>query len=120
VLIDMKQFGLFALFLCCCLGAGVLACGCIGSETKDPNTVSGSGTVVYHNLEGGFYGIIADDGTSYLTINLPDTCKQDNLAVTFTGFIRPDVATIQQWGTPFELTEISCDGQTVKIVSSGN
>ncbi len=116
----MKQFGLFTLFLCCCLGAGVLACGCIGSETTDPNAVSGSGTVVYQNLEGGFYGIIADDGTAYLTLNLPDTFKQDDLAVTFTGFIRPDVATIQQWGTPFELTEISSSDQTMKIVLSGN
>jgi hypothetical protein len=116
----MNHYGLFTLILCCCLGAAALVCGCTESESADPNVVSKSGTVVYHNLEGGFYGIIADDGASYLPLNLPDECAQDNLLVTFTGIIRSDVATIQQWGTPIELTEISSNGQMMKIVSTGD
>lgn len=113
----MKRYGLPFALLCCCIGAAVLACGCIGGETTDPNAVSGSGTVVYQNLEGGFYGIIADDGTPYLPLNLPDEFAQDNLSVTFTGVVKEDVMTIQQWGTPLEITEISSNGQAMKVVS---
>lgn len=113
----MKRYGLFAVLLCCCVGAMVLACGCIDNEPTDPNAVSGSGTVVYQNLEGGFYGIIADDGTPYLPLNLPDEFAEDNLSVTFVGVVKTDVVTIQQWGTPLELTEISSEGQSVKVVS---
>ena len=112
----MNQYGLFTVLLCCCLGAAVLACGCTGDEPTDPNAVSSSGTVVYKDLEGGFYGIIADDGTPYLPLNLPDEFAQDNLSVTFTGVVKTDVMTIQQWGTPLELTEISSNGQAVKMV----
>ena len=114
----MKRYGLFITLLCCCLGAAVLACGCIGGETEDPDAVSDSGTVVYQNLEGGFYGIVADDGTEYLPLNLPDEFKQDKLPVTFTGIVQTDVATIQQWGTPLELSEISSGDQVVKIGSA--
>ncbi|WAI02328.1 hypothetical protein [Methanogenium organophilum] len=113
----MKRYGLFIGLLCCCLGAAVLACGCIGDEPTDPNAVSGNGTIVYQNLEGGFYGIVTDDGTPYLPLNLPDEFAQDNLSITFTGVAKTDVMTIQQWGTPLELTEISSGDQTMKMVS---
>lgn len=114
----MKWYGFSFVLLCCCLGAVVLACGCMGDEPIDPNAVSGSGTIVYQNFEGGFYGIIADDGTSYLPLNLPDEFAQDNLSVAFTGVVKTDVMTIQQWGTPLELTEMSSGDQTMTMVSS--
>lgn len=113
----MKRYELFIVLLCCCLGAVVLACGCMGEEPTDPNAVTGSGTVVYQDLEGGFYGIIAGDGTPYLPLNLPDEFAQDNLSVAFAGVVQTDVVTIQQWGTPLELTEISSNGQAVKMVA---
>lgn len=65
-----------------------------------------SGTITYQDLEGGFYGIIREDGESLLPQNLPEEFRRDGLAVRFSGREIQDVYTIQQWGTPFELTEI--------------
>ncbi len=98
--------------------AAVCICGCLGEP--EPPTVSGSGTVQYIDLEGGFYGIVADDGTRYLPLNLPEEFSEDGLAVEFTGYLREDVVSIQQWGTPLEITEISANGQAMKIISVEN
>ncbi len=96
--------------------AAACVCGCLGEP--EPPTVSGAGTVQYIDLEGGFYGIVADDGTRYLPLNLPGDFSEDGLAIEFTGFVREDVATIQQWGTPLEITEISADGKAMTMVAS--
>ncbi|GAB7015010.1 hypothetical protein [Methanogenium cariaci] len=104
--------------LLCLVAVAVLACGCTDGGTDNPDAVSGTGTVVYNDLEGGFYGIVTDDGTRYLPINMPDEFKQDKLPVTFTGIVQKDVVTIQQWGTPLELSEISSGDQVVKIEST--
>ncbi|KAF1076636.1 hypothetical protein [Methanogenium sp. MK-MG] len=103
--------------LLCLVAAAVLACGCTDGGVKDPDAVSGAGTVVYNDFEGGFYGIVTDDGTRYLPLNLPDEFAQDNLSVTFAGTVQKDVVTIQQWGTPLELSEISSGDKVVKIES---
>jgi len=84
------------------LGAAALVCGCTATEE---GVVTDTGTVTYIDLEGGFYGIITEDGTRYLPQNLDPAFAQDGLAVRFT--LRPvDVATIQQWGTPVEIISI--------------
>ncbi|WP_157199887.1 hypothetical protein [Methanogenium cariaci] len=57
--------------LLCLVAVAVLACGCTDGGTDNPDAVSGTGTVVYNDLEGGFYGIVTDDGTRYL----PSTCR---------------------------------------------
>lgn len=98
--------------------AAVCISGCLGEP--EPPTVSGAGTVQFIDLEGGFYGIVTDDGIQYLPLNLPEEFSEDGLAIEFTGYLREDVATIQQWGTPLELTEISSNGQAMKMISSEN
>ena len=90
-------FGMAALFL----AAG--ACGCLQQGNQE-KAVTSTGTITYVELEGGFYGLIASDGTRYLPLNLDDPFKVDGMNVTFEGIIREDVATIQQWGTPLEIT----------------
>lgn len=84
----------------------VLACGCTGGEPAN-QAFTASGTVTFIDLEGGFYGIVADDGTRYLPQNLPHDFAKDGLEVTFTAEVIEDVATIQQWGIPIEIIEIS-------------
>ena len=76
--------------------------------------MSGAGTVQYIDLEGGFYGIVADDGTQYLPLNLPAEFSEDGLAIEFTGYLREDIATIQQWGTPLEITHINLNDDTIE------
>lgn len=70
------------------------------------NKVSGTGTVTFIELEGGFFGIVGDDGKKYDPLNLSKDFQQDGLKVHFTASVRPDIVTIRQWGTIVEITKI--------------
>lgn len=65
-----------------------------------------AGTITYITLEGGFYGIVGDDGKNYLPLNLDSRYKQDGLRVAFGYEPVKDVGTIQMWGDPVNLTFI--------------
>jgi hypothetical protein len=105
-----------ALVLMAGIVAAALACQAMiggGLYTSGPakETVAITGTVVFVDLEGGFYGIAADDGTRYLPLDLPGEFAQDGLPVTAEVVVKEDVATIQQWGTPVEIIAIASNGQ---------
>lgn len=74
-------------------------------DAAPADTVEGTGTIRYLDLEGGFYGLVADDSARY-DVELPPHLQQDGLRVRFRGHVRDDVMTIRMWGTPFELHEI--------------
>lgn len=63
-------------------------------------------TVKYLTFEGGFYGLITSDGQRLLPLRLAKEFRQDGAIVKVTGQFKPDVITIKQWGTPFEIEEI--------------
>ncbi|MEM2124626.1 MAG: protease inhibitor I42 family protein [Methanolinea sp.] len=63
-----------------------------------------AGTIVHVPLEGGFFGIAGDDGRNYLPLALGEEFHVDGLRVAFEAEEVPDVATIQMWGTPVNLT----------------
>jgi len=65
-----------------------------------------AGTVVFQDLEGGFYGIAGDDGKDYLPLNLDDQFRVDGFRVAFESEPASDAATIYMWGTPVNLTYI--------------
>ncbi|GIV57848.1 MAG: hypothetical protein D6746_05785 [Bacteroidetes bacterium] len=67
-----------------------------------------TGTIHYVDLEGGFYGLVADDGTRYLPLNLDASFRKDGLRVRFEA-VPEDVLTLQQWGRPVRLTAIEVD-----------
>ena len=90
-------------FLVMLLFCIVTLSGCL---LKDKNIVEGNGTITYINLEGGFYGIVADDGEHYVPINLPPEFEVDGLRVRFKGKIRDDLVSIHMWGTLLELIYI--------------
>ena len=81
------------------------------SETSDaettPGLVSGVGTITFFDLEGGFYGLVADDGAKYDPLNLDAAFRQDGLRVRFRAQLRTGVMTIRQWGKPVEIQEMS-------------
>jgi hypothetical protein len=77
--------------------------GCTGTG-KD--VVSGTGTVKFIDLEGGFYGISGDDGKNYDPVNMSKEFQEDGLQIQFEAKIRTDVATTRMWGTPVEITKI--------------
>ena len=74
----------------------------------DPrNVVSGVGTITYLDFEGGFYGLVADDGARYDPLNLDDAYRQDSLRVRFRVRLQTGVMTIRMWGKPVEVLEIA-------------
>jgi len=97
----------------------VIACGCTaaGGEGGSADRISGNGTITYVDIEGGFYGIIADDGERYLPVDLPEEYRTDGLRVMFVADVLKDTVTIQQWGIPVELRSIERMFDGVRLVS---
>lgn len=65
-----------------------------------------SGTVTYQDIEGGFYGILGDDGKKILPLNLDARYRVDGMRVSFEYEEAGDTITIQMWGTPVNITFI--------------
>ncbi|HTY53164.1 MAG TPA: protease inhibitor I42 family protein [Methanomicrobiales archaeon] len=65
-----------------------------------------SGTVVYQDLEGGFYGIVGDDGKQYDPLNLDAKFRKDGLRVAFDATAVQGIATTHMWGTPVNLSDV--------------
>lgn len=92
------------------VGLGLIGClhefGFGPEPNPEPPVVEGVGTVVFVELEGGFYGIVADDGARYDPLNLPSGFQKDGLRVRFRARILEDAATIHMWGRPIEILHI--------------
>lgn len=63
-------------------------------------------TVVFVKLEGGFFGIITDDGNRYVPLNLKKDFQKDGLKVKFDATLRPGLSGIHMWGRYIEITNI--------------
>jgi hypothetical protein len=75
------------------------------------DVISFKGRVVYRNFEGGFWGIISDDGQRYDPLVLPEQFQIEGLRVA--GKVRRrNVAHFHMWGTIVELVEL-------KIIEDG-
>lgn len=70
------------------------------------------GTVKYFDFEGGFFGVITDNGENFLVNGLPKEYYQDGAIIEFSGKALKDMATIQQWGTLFK-------AEQYKLIKSG-
>jgi len=70
------------------------------------------GEVVFVELEGGFWGIITNDGQKILPHGLPKALAVAGSKVRFQGKIIKDAVTIQQWGQVVKITK-------AELVSSG-
>ena len=65
-----------------------------------------TGTVVYVNLEGGFYGIIGDNGINYDPQGLPDKFIKDSLRVSFEYKVSENQVSFHMWGELIEIVKI--------------
>ena len=75
----------------------------IKSSERDKVRIQGKGTVKHQNFEGGFYGIVGDDGKHYDPLNLPQEFKEDGLRVRFVAergqaIMTDNIATFHMWG----------------------
>ena len=94
---QLKQINIFLLvaFL-------IILLSCSSTELESNYT---TGTVKYISLEGGFYGIIGDDGEHYDPINLLKEFQVDGKRIMFSYKIRNNLASFHMWGTIIEIIE---------------
>ena len=78
----------------------------VGLSGCNEKYVEGTGTIQYNDFEGGFYGIVGDDGKYYDTINLPIEYEEDGLRVKYTLKILEDQMSFHMWGIVVEIIEI--------------
>jgi hypothetical protein len=97
-----------------CVALLVLA-GCRHADAPDrANTPTGigqrartvTGTVRYIDVEGGFFGIVADDGTKLDPVNLPEDFRKDGVRIQVRVVATKDTVSLRMWGTPVRLIEI--------------
>lgn len=85
----------------------LLCIGCSSTQRNgDGDILEGTGTVQYIELEGGFYGIVGDDGRQYDPVDLDEAYKEDGLRVHFRARTVEDMASIRMWGTIVNLVSI--------------
>ena len=80
---------------------------CRGSRNySGDSSFEATGTVEYVELEGGFYGIVTDDGRRLDPIDLADEFKVDGLRIRVRA--RPATGRLgtHMWGTMVEIAEI--------------
>lgn len=65
------------------------------------------GTVRYVDIEGGFYGIVGNDGTQFQPVNLGSEWKKDGLQVSVTARPGEDGMSIYMWGQQIEIITIA-------------
>ncbi len=65
-----------------------------------------TGTVVYVPIEGGFYGIVAEDGTQYDPKNLPGNMMRDGLKVRVQAQPVHGAVGFHMWGQIVEIINI--------------
>lgn len=71
------------------------------------NTFHLTGQVDCTTIEGGFYGIIGDDGIKYQPTNLPRKFKKQGLSLKFDAKSKDNMVSAFQWGTIVELSNVS-------------
>ena len=76
--------------------------GCIDRE----RIVVGTGTIQYNDFEGGFYGIVGDDGENYDPTNLLTDFGEDGLRVKYTLKILENQSSFHMWGIVVEIIKI--------------
>ena len=67
------------------------------------------GSIVYKDLEGGFFAIKGDDGRIYDPINLPDPFKKDGLKVKVYAKLRKDMGSIYMVGDIIEIIDVAAE-----------
>ncbi len=95
----INKFGIIKLFLAFTL-IFLIFNGCIKASLEN------TGIIKYINLEGGFYGIVSDNGQKLDPVNLKDEFKKDGLRVKFVYSLKKNEANIHQWGKIIEIISL--------------
>lgn len=74
--------------------------------TGEHSKVTLKGTIVFKEMEGGFYAFISDNGERYTLQKLDKKFHRNGLIVKVTGMPKPDVMTITQYGTVMQVESV--------------
>lgn len=83
--------------------------GCNGTghdELSSGSTIGISATVSYISLEGGFWGLVSEDGVKYQPVNLGEEFRKDGLKVELRARVIENTADFRMWGKQIEILEI--------------
>lgn len=100
--------GLICLLVGLTAMAAVDCCHCCQKKTSTPpaGEISGTGTIKQVGVEGGFFGIVGDDGQNYDPQNLPEDLRVDGLKVKFQLKKSENQASFHMWGIMVEVVKI--------------
>ena len=77
-----------------------------GVCSDNDERISAQGTVQYQSIEGGFWGIVADDGSHFDPVNLAPEFQQEGMRLTFRAKYAKEQVSFHMWGTRIEITSI--------------
>ena len=80
------------------------------ASTTSPARINTTGTVRFQDMEGGFWGIIADDGRKFDPMGLDAKFQKDGLRVRFEAAPDPDRMSTHMWGTIVRITRMEALG----------
>ena len=86
--------------------AGLWAVQSVAAGGEQAAALQFTGTIRHIDLEGGFWGIVADDGKQYDPLNLDAAYRRDGLRVRVEAIPRQRFGT-HMWGTYIEILSIS-------------
>jgi hypothetical protein len=72
----------------------------------DPTLITKNGTVRHLDIEGGFWGIVADDSTRYDPGTLDERFQHDGMRVRFDARKNEGQMSFRQWGTLVTIVRI--------------
>ena len=69
------------------------------ADAQKGQPIKTTGTIKHQGLEGGFWGIVGDDGQNYDPQNLAPEFQKEGLRVSIEAETKPDAASFHMWGT---------------------
>jgi hypothetical protein len=92
--------------ICLTLAFGVAACQITPHAENGASSGWIVGTVRHVELEGGFFGIVDEQGNRFDPVNLPERFEKDGLRVKFRMTKLQDRMSFHMWGTLVKITKI--------------
>ncbi|WP_269520437.1 ribose-phosphate pyrophosphokinase [Alteromonas sp. BMJM2] len=75
-------------------------------EVSLNDSVTLKGSIIYKELEGGFFAFITEDGDRFTLHGLDKEYHQNGLIVEIEGVTKPEMMTITQFGTVLEVLNV--------------
>ncbi|MEC8375988.1 MAG: ribose-phosphate pyrophosphokinase [Pseudomonadota bacterium] len=78
----------------------------IAKDVSVDDEVTLTGSIIFKELEGGFYAFITESGDRFTLHNLDEQFQQNGLIAKVTGVPKPKMMTFTQFGTVLQVTSV--------------